>query len=217
MNKEAKILIGLTIATILVLVGGASLFSKKQNTQTQEAVKVYDSKLLIGNHTYPLGNENAKVTIVEFGDYQCPACGASYPITKEVLKEYGDKIRFVFRNFPLEQHANAFPAARAAEAAGAQGKFWEMHDKLYETQDSWGTKPDAPSQFEGFAKDLGLDVEKFKKDIADKVYDSNIQEGLTDGTAVGINATPTFFVNGVKQSGILTLNEWKTVLADYLK
>lgn len=217
MNKESKILIGITIATILALVGGSMFFSKKDATPVATDTKIYDEKLLMGTHPFVKGSENPKVTIVEFGDFQCPACGASFPITDQLVKEYGDKIKFVFRHFPLEQHVNAYDAARAVEAAAAQGKFWEMHDKLYETQDTWGEKKDAVAQFEGFAKDLGLNMDQFKKAYSEKSFDANIQAGLTDGIALGVNATPSFFINGKKMSGVFTLEEWKNLLAEYLK
>jgi len=219
MNKEAKILVGITVATILALVGGSFFFSKKdsQAITNPSDTKVYDQNLIMGDNPHSKGSTNPVVTIVEFGDFQCPACGASFPVTQQLEKEYGDRIKFVFREFPLEQHANAYDSARAAEAAGAQGKFWEMHDKLYETQDDWGEKTGAVTQFEAYAKDLGLDVVQFKKAFSDKTFDSVIQKGLTDGTTLGVNATPTFFINGKKMSGVFTLAEWKNLLADYLK
>ncbi len=217
MNKESTILIGITIATILALVGGSFFFSKKDSAPVVADSKVYDATVLMGEHSYSYGSDNPKVTIVEFGDYQCPACGASYPITKELVNEYHDQIKFVFREFPLEMHANAYDAARAAVAAGAQGKYWEMHDKLYETQDVWGEKTGAALTFEGYAKDLGLNVDQFKKAFSDKTFDPIVQAGLTDGTALGVNATPTFFINGKKMSGVYTLAQWKNLLADYLK
>ncbi len=218
MNKEAKILIGITVATIVALVGGSFFFSKKDAAPAAVSdSKVYDQALLVNENPHVKGSTDPKVTIVEFGDFQCPACAASFPVTQQLEKEYGDKIKFVFRHFPLAQHENAYDAARASEAAAAQGKFWEMHDKLYETRDTWGEKKDAVTQFEGFAKDLGLNVEQFKKAFSDKPYDAIIQKGLTDGTTLGVNATPTFFVNGKKMSGVFTLNEWKNLLSEYLK
>lgn len=211
MGKEAKVLIGLTVATIVVLVGGSFLFSRPK-PQTPTEVKKYDQKLLIGEGSYEKGNKDAKVTLVEFADFQCPACGASAPITQALMTEYGDRVRFVFRHFPLQQHEQAYDAARAAEAAGAQGKFWEMHDKLYTLQDQWSEKSDAMARFEGYAKDLELNIDEFKKSISDKQFDSRIQAGLTDGTAAAVNATPTFYINGQKLSGVFKLDEWKRLI-----
>lgn len=212
MNKEAKILLALAIGTVAILVGGAFLFNKSDSTKSPETAKVYSSELLVNSQTYHRGSDNPKVTIVEFGDFQCPACGASEPIVEEVLNQYKDSVSFVFRHFPLEQHKNAFNAARAVEAAGEQGKFWELHDLLYAKQDEWGERDNAMTLIEGYAKELGLDMDKFKKAISEKKYDDRINQGLTDGTAVGVNATPTFYVNGKKQSGLLTTNQWKTLL-----
>src|SRR5271154_7108858 len=131
---EAKGLIITGLVTLLILGGGIFLLSKGSSAP-QKPTPV-NPAILVHSDSHQT-NPGAKVTVVEFGDYQCPACEAAYPITKEVLANYGNKINFVFRNFPLPQHANAEVAAEAAEAANAQGKFWEMHDKLYDTQNDW--------------------------------------------------------------------------------
>ena len=211
MEKEAKILIGLGIATVAVLIGGSLLMSRPTSQQSTET-KTYEESLLVGENPHVEGAAEPKVTIVEFGDFQCPACSASHPITKQVLGQYGDSVKFVFRHFPLEMHDHAFDAARAAEAAGAQGKFWEMHDKLYENQEDWAEKDDYLAKFEVYAKDIGLNLDEYKKAMADKPYDPIISKGLTDGTAAGVNATPTFFINGQKMAGVFTFDEWKKLL-----
>ncbi len=217
MNKEAKILLGLTIGTILVLVGGVFFFSTKEATPQATETKTYDEKLLLGENSAVKGATEPKVTIVEFGDFQCPACAASYPNTNALVEEYKDKVKFVFRHFPLQQHAQAMDASRAAEGAAAQGKFWEMHDKLYGNLDQWAEKSDAVTIFEGYAKELGLNVDEFKKAFTDKPYDAKIRAGMTDGNAVGVTATPTFYVNGQKVVGVFSVEEWKRLLDEYLK
>jgi protein-disulfide isomerase len=138
------------------------------------------------------GPESARVTLVEYGDYECPYCGAAYPIVKEVQRRLGDRLRFVFRNFPLgNMHPHAEHAAEAAEAAAAQGRFWEMHDELYEHQQALDDE-----HLEGYAGAVGLDVERFDREIEDQMYASRVREDFMSGVRSGVNGTPTFFING---------------------
>jgi protein-disulfide isomerase len=140
------------------------------------------------------GLPDAPVTLVEYGDYQCPYCGRAYPIIKDVQAELGDRLRFVFRNFPITtSHPNAEQAAEAAEAAGAQGRFWEMHDLLYENQ----SRLDLDGLL-GHAERLALDVERFERELADNVYAERVHEDFMSGVRSGVNGTPTFYVNGVR-------------------
>lgn len=143
------------------------------------------------------GNPNAPLTLLEYGDYECPYCGAAYPIVKQVQKRMGDRMRFVFRNFPLTQiHPHAEQAAEAAEAAGGQGKFWEMHDTLYEHQDALDAL-----HLVAYAADLGLDVEQFEEDLAAHTYAGRVREDFLSGIRSGVNGTPTFFINGQRHDG----------------
>jgi protein-disulfide isomerase len=144
------------------------------------------------------GPANAALTLVEYGDYQCPYCGAAYPEVKKVQKELGSELRFVFRNFPLtNMHEHAMNAAETAEAASAQGKFWLMHDFLYEHQATLGD----PSVALGYAKRLGLDTQRFEREIAQHTYQKRIREDFMSGVRSGVNGTPTFYVNGVRHDG----------------
>lgn len=143
------------------------------------------------------GPETAPLTLVEYGDYECPYCGAAYPIVKEVERILGDELRSVFRNFPLgDMHPHAVGAAEAAESAAAQGRFWEMHDRLYEHQDRETT-----DDLIEHARVLGLDVERFKSDLQEHTYEPRIQEDFLSGVRSGVNGTPTFFINGVRHNG----------------
>lgn len=145
------------------------------------------------------GSFNAPLTLVEYGDYQCPYCGAAYPETKTVQKQLGSKLRFVFRNFPItSSHEFAERAAETAEASAAQGKFWEMHDFLYEHQNILGDA-DAVLQY---ANSLGLDVEKLREEITSHAYLSRIKEDFNGGVRSGVNGTPTFFINGTRYNGL---------------
>lgn len=143
------------------------------------------------------GNDNADLVIVEYGDYQCPYCGAAYPVLKELIKEFGSQVKFVFRNFPLsEMHQYARPAAIAAEAANLQGKFWEMHDAIYENQGSLNEL----FLFE-LAEKIGLNVSQFKTDIQKAELEDKVDSDFESGIMSGVNGTPSFFVNGNKFNG----------------
>ena len=219
MSREAKILIA--IAGVVLL--GGVLLAIYANPQPQEAGKPVDSQSLVRDTSHKTGNADAKVTIVEFGDFQCPGCGAAHPVLKKVLAQYTDpsKVNFVFRNFPLESiHPNARLAAEAAEAAGVQGKYWEMHDMLYEQQNEWSTSDAAQDIFTNYATALGLDVDKFKVSVGQRLFKAVIDADLADGNAVQVSGTPTFFINGVlfapRQGAIPSEDDFKQKIEEEL-
>ncbi|OGN33930.1 MAG: hypothetical protein A3I39_01440 [Candidatus Yanofskybacteria bacterium RIFCSPLOWO2_02_FULL_47_9b] len=142
------------------------------------------------------GTASAKAVLVEYGDYQCPACYQYEPLIKKLLSESEDKVNFVFRNFPLPQHGNSNPAHYTAEAAALQGKFWEMHDIIYENQLVWSALADVESIFLGYAQTVGLDIAQYQRDIASKQVSDRVAKDLASGRASGVNSTPTFFLNG---------------------
>lgn len=146
---------------------------------------------------HSIGPVNAPVTLEEFGDFQCPPCSLLHPVLKEMEKEFGSNLRVIFRHFPLAQaHPHAIPAARAAEAAGMQGKFWEMHDLIFENQQTWKSAFDARPTFEGYAVKLGLDIVKFRRDVTSSAVDLRIALDGRRANALGVNGTPTVFMNG---------------------
>lgn len=146
------------------------------------------------------GPDNAPVTLVEYGDYQCPYCGMAFPVLKRLQHRLGDNLRFVFRNFPIIQsHPLAEAAAEAAEFAGAQGKFWEMHDRIYEEQRRLG----GPLFLE-LIQELQLPLESFEQALKEGTYRTRIKEDLMGGVRSGVNGTPSFFINGEKFSGNAT-------------
>jgi protein-disulfide isomerase len=150
--------------------------------------------LPVGERDHARGPADAAVTLVEYGDYECPHCGRAYPIVKAIQQRLGRRLRFVFRNFPLrESHPHAQHAAEAAETAGAQGKFWEMHDRLFERQ--FALEDDDLVEY---ARELGLDAERVREELAGRVYEPRVREDFRSGVASGVNGTPTFFVNGVR-------------------
>jgi protein-disulfide isomerase len=140
------------------------------------------------------GESRARLTLVEFGDYQCPYCGAAYPVVKQLQRDFGDELRFVFRNFPLTQaHPYAMIAAEAAEAAALQGKFWEMHDIIYENQDE--LEPDILLRW---VQEIQLDTVAFGKAIRQGTIPERIKEDRKSGIRSGVNGTPCFFINGAR-------------------
>ena len=151
MSKESKILGGILVAIVVVMVGGFMLFGGSSSSSTT-GTKV-DAAKLTNADAQTIGT--GKVQVVEFGDYQCPACGAAHPALKQLVDQNANDITFVFRDFPLQMHPNAKPAAYAANAAAVQGKFWEMHNKLYENQKEWVDLPDPTDVFVGYAQGLG--------------------------------------------------------------
>jgi protein-disulfide isomerase len=143
------------------------------------------------------GAMDAEVVLVEYGDYQCPYCGAAYPIVKQLQKRMKDKMSFVFRNFPLASaHPHAEHAAEAAEAAAGQGKFWEMHDVLYENQEALEDE-----NLLKYATAVGLDLRRFKRDLTEQVYAPRVREDFRTGVRSGVNGTPSFFINGERYNG----------------
>ncbi len=141
------------------------------------------------------GNPKAKVTLKEFGDFQCPPCGILSGVLARLEHDLGDDLAVVFRNFPLEMHPHAMEAALAAEAAGEQGKFWEMHDLLFRNQIAWAKETDAKPIIESYARDLSLDLERFRKDLASPALRARIEEDKKLGDSLGVTSTPTLFIN----------------------
>ena len=141
------------------------------------------------------GKTDAPVTLEEFGDFQCPPCGQFAGFAEELLKEYDSRLRVVFRNFPLPGHEHAREAALAAEAAGFQGKFWQMHDTLYREQTSWSKAPNTRELFESYAGTLGLNIEQFKKDMDSDKARERVDSDHALGDSLGIKVTPTLFIN----------------------
>lgn len=150
--------------------------------------------LPVGERDHIQGPAAAPITLVEYGDYECPYCGQAYPIVKELQEQLGDRLRFVFRNFPLStMHPHAELAAEAAETAGAHGKFWEMHDMLYEKQEALDDE-----DLVQYAGALGLDPSRFTNELAKHTHAARVREDFMSGARSGVNGTPTFFINGVR-------------------
>ena len=151
----------------------------------------------VGPNDHARGPADATLTVVEYGDYQCPYCGQAYPVVEKIVEEFGDAMRFVFRNFPLtDMHPHAEAAAESAEAAALQDAFWPMHNTIYENQ-----RDLSDASLLGYAKDVGLDVERFKKDVEGGAPRARVAADFEGAIRSGANGTPTFFVNGVRYDG----------------
>lgn len=217
MSTEGKVLIGIGLATIILVVGAALLVGGNSSPDKAQVLSKSQKNVLIRDNSHEEKVPGAKVTIVEFGDFQCPACGASYPIVSEILKTYKGKVNFVFRNYPLPIHNNAQLAAEAAEAAGAQGKFFAMYDALYTNQKEWGESNDPMKYLTKYASSMGLNVDKWKKDVQSKKFANIIKRDQDDGDALGVAATPTFFINGQVHEGGMPYNDFKAAVDAALK
>lgn len=173
------------------------------------------------NHVEGLGQDHVK--LVEYGDYQCPYCGEYFPTVKQVVQEYNKQITFQFRNFPLVSiHPNAFAGARAAEAASLQGKFWQMHDLLYEengvyynsnqTASTWINASDPLTDFDQYAKELGLNVTTFNQDYSSDAVNNTINADMNEGNSLNIQGTPTFFLDGKEIQVNDTVGAFQTLI-----
>ncbi len=163
------------------------------------------------------GTASSSVVIMEYSDFECPACRSYYPIVREVVQEFGGQIAFVYRHFPLTSiHKNAEYASRASESAKKQGKFWEMHDLLFEKQSEWADSKDPNIQFKSYAKLLSLDLNKFEIDINSDEVKNFVRGHRLHAIKSGLNGTPTFFINGEKISNPKSAEEFKTIVRNII-
>ena len=195
--KNIPLLIVTLVGTLALIVGIAVMFSQDSQPQVvDEAVLVRNARLVMG------ATESAQVTIVEFSDLQCPACKAVEPLVKQVQDKYPDKVRVVYRHYPLTNiHQYAQLAAQASEVAAEQNKFWQMHDRLFATQETWAvmkSESEVKEEFAKYAVELGIDKSVFLERIESDEIKQRVASDVADGTTIKINATPTFFVNGRK-------------------
>ena len=194
-TKRILTWLGFIVIIALIIVGLVAA-NKKHPATTSEVAIPLPTPVTAADWTR--GNPNAPVTIVEYGDFQCPACQAYYPVVEQVFDASSSTVKMIFREFPLPQHAEAIPSAKAAEAAGDQGKFWDMFALLYQNGTDWENLSDATSIFDGYAQKLGLNMTQFAVDMNSTTTAQKITDSVTVGTAAGIDATPTFFINGYR-------------------
>ncbi len=209
MNKSTKQTI--TGVAILVVVAAAMTFLAIGGSKGP----VQTGAVLLSNISATdnaKGNPEAKVTLVEYSDFQCPACASYHPIVEQLMTEIGTQINFVYRHFPLPQHDQAEAAAYAAEAAGKQDKFWEMYNLLFQKQTQWADKPGAEKTFESYAVTLGLDIAQYQKDFSSSEVKDKVESDRTDGLKNGLNSTPSFFLNGQQIANPRGYDEFKNLI-----
>lgn len=198
MKTETKFLGVMLFITILLLGGGIFLLSRgNSGTQNIEGTAVLQIDYTKGEK---IGSDSAKVKLVEFSDFECPACLAVEPYVKKIRETYPEQVQLIYRQFPLPQHLNSREAANLSLAAAEQGKFWEMHGKLFDTQTEWSPLKDneANAFFLNLAKELNLDVNKVKQQLDSNAFNSIIEADIAEGRSLGVNSTPTFYLNGRK-------------------
>ncbi len=204
MNQEIKTLLTLGIVCVILILGAALFHSKNPGSSPAVSISnatTTDMTLFVRPDSEKIDDPAAKVTIDEFADYECPFCKQINPGLNALLAQYKGKIRFIYRNFPLPQHQYAFAAAEVAEAAGDQGKFWQMHDLLFSRQDEWINSQSPESLFIGYAQELGLNKDQFTQALTSEKYKAKITRDVADGNALGVDATPTFYVDGITDVG----------------
>jgi protein-disulfide isomerase len=222
-SKKAWIIF---VVICVVVLGGLIFLSRKDqvNVSSVDQSKIATPSSAngkIADHTF--GNQTGKTILIEYGDFQCPACGSAYPIIKNITEQFKDKLTFIFRNNPLTSiHPNARAGAAAAEAAGLQDKYWEMHDLLYEKQNEWSssTTDQRTSLFVSYAKLVGVkDVDKFKSDMDSKKVNDKINFDLALGKKIPVEGTPTIMLNGQKiESDVWgDKDKFRTAVEDALK
>lgn len=186
--KNPWVVIGVLVA---VMLGGSIWYSGQVGQEGNEGITF---------EPHYKGNPDAAVTLVEFSDFQCPACAAFQPVLDEIVAQFGDSLKIEFKHFPLPIHSLAEPAARAAEAAGQQDAFFEFHDLLYANQQTWANSPNPTGMFTQYAEELGLDLEKFKVQSRASMIKDRVREDLQEARSLGLTGTPSFFLNGERMS-----------------
>ncbi|MBI5078152.1 MAG: thioredoxin domain-containing protein [Candidatus Yonathbacteria bacterium] len=211
MNTQKRIIIWFSAALVVVI---AAVGAYQVATGPREELPRKDGRmdLPLDQTDWTKGSKAPKATLVEYSDFQCPACGAYYPLVEEIFAEYKDRISFTYRHFPLPQHKNALAAAYASEAAGNQGKFWEMADLLFKNQNEWSESTTAQTIFEGYAQKLGLDMAKYKTDVKSDAVKARVERGRKSGQLSAIDHTPTFFINGKLATNPRSKDEFKALI-----
>jgi len=213
-----RILPFLIILSVLGVALGSAWYLKRASTTTQPRSATGDTPRptipsLVAPGAEPphtMGPDTAPVKLEEFGDFECPPCGQFHPVLKKMHDEFGDRLQVTFREYPLTaMHPHAVSAASAAEAAGLQGKFWDMHHLLYDNQKAWHGQFDVRPTFEGYAKQIGIDVERFKREINSDLVARRITEDGKRARSLNVGGTPTLFMNGREMPFETIINEEK--------
>jgi len=213
MDTQKRIIIWFS-AALIVAIAGIGAYQVATGAPAELPRKDGTMSLPLDDSDWTKGSKTPKVTFTEYSDFQCPACGSYYPMLEEMFAEYKDQISFTYRHFPLPQHKNALPAAYASEAAGKQGKFWEMADILFKNQDDWSESVTAQIIFEGYAKKIGLNIDQYKTDVKSDAVKAKVERDLKSGKLSRVDHTPTFFINGKLSDNPRSAQELKALI-DY--
>lgn len=212
MSMNKWFIIGITLLSFALLFGFAILVSESGSSPEEKS-----TALTVTEKDWTYGNKDSKVVVVEYLDFQCPACARVYPMTEKIKDEYKDRVLFVVRNFPLPNHSNGLISAKFVEASGKQGKYWEMYKLMYERQENWSESKDPASIFQSYAKELKLDISKLNVDINSEEIKNKIETDISTAKIVGVNETPTFYLNGSSMKTPSDLTSFKKLLDDELK
>lgn len=208
MQKQKRIWFWSISALVLILLTWGMINLAKPNTQ---------GSTVVTEKEWSKGNPEALVTLIEYSDFQCPACATYYPMINKLAEEMGEEVQVIYRHFPLSSiHPQAELAARAAEAAGQQDAFWAMHDKLFGNQSAWSNRVDAEDIFIGYAKDLALDIEKFTSDMDNGDIKDAIKDDQRSGNQALVEGTPTLFLNGQKINNPRSYDKLRQAVRDEL-
>lgn len=197
MNTETKILGIIGVITIATLGIGIFFLTKNAAVTTPEVLSA-ETVNIDYSKGEKIGSDSAKVRLVEFADFQCPSCAAAEPAVKTVINSHPENFQYIFRYFPLAQHKNAMPAANLAKFAATKDRFQEISQKLYETQAQWESLPDLKDFFASLASDAGLNKDEAKEAVSKQSYKDLIQADINEGVTIGVDSTPTFYLNGHK-------------------
>ncbi|MDQ5949554.1 MAG: hypothetical protein QG563_60 [Patescibacteria group bacterium] len=215
--KNLKIIIGIFALIVIVFLIAKGGYKKSEDT-AERANTNQSSALEIRANDWVLGTSTAKVTIVEYLDFECEACGAYYPITKKIKEEYKDDVRLVIRYFPLPGHKNSRTAAYAVESAGKQGKFFEMYNILFAKQSDWGEQQMAnQDQFEKYALEAGVNIEQWKKDVTSDEVKNRVEESYKEAVSLNLQGTPSFFLNGKRIQNPKGYESFKVLIDEAIK
>ncbi|HLB51023.1 MAG TPA: thioredoxin domain-containing protein [Patescibacteria group bacterium] len=216
MTRQYALITGGITLFIMFVAGLFWLAAQEKNTtSSDDSTVTRDAAVTEMDHIK--GNTDAPITLVEYSDFQCPACASYYDMLRQLSAAFPNDVRIAYRHYPLERiHKNAFAAARAAEAAGAQGRFWDMHDLLFEKQDEFAQSTNSEDLFRTYAASLNLDTEQFSKDFSASTTEKKIRDDMVRGNAIDLQGTPTFTLNGEKIENPLSLEEFKRLITERL-
>lgn len=212
MKSKTIFYITIAVITVISLIGLGAIASSK--TQEKESKK--NEIFAINEKDWVYSKNGSKVILIEYLDFQCPACANAYPMVSRIKEEYKDKVQYVVRHYPLSSHPYGFEASQAAEAAGQQGKFWEMYDLLFKNQRVWSVADDVEATFRFYAEELKLDMNKYDIDYAAQATKDRIRSDSQNGTSLGVNSTPTFFLNNRKIENPGNIEEFRRILDEEL-